>query len=330
MKHALRFLRTLSPAKVFDYMLLQISFGVSRLTGRSLHIGLPASISVEPTTSCNLRCPECPSGLRHFTRPQGKIDQGTFKNIIDQLHTHLIYLMMYFQGEPLLVPEFYDMLSYASKKGVFTATSTNGHYLDDSNARRLIESGLDKIIISMDGVDQETYGQYRVGGDLERVKEGVRNLVKWKKQLGSGHPYIILQFLVFKNNEHQMSEMRTLARRLEVDKLEFKSAQIYKLEKDHHSIPENQRFARYKLSEKGLWKIKNPLRNRCFRMWSGAVITWDGLIVPCCFDKDAKYQFGRLSENTFKDIWRSKTYQDFRSQILKDRSAIDICGNCTE
>ena len=84
-----------------------------------------------------------------------------------------MYLIFYFQGEPYLNPDFLDMVKYASGKKIYTATSTNAHYLNDANARRTIESGLDRLIISIDGTTQETYQQYRVGGHLNKVLEGL-------------------------------------------------------------------------------------------------------------------------------------------------------------
>jgi MoaA/NifB/PqqE/SkfB family radical SAM enzyme len=158
------------------------SYFISKWFKKPVQWGLPVSISFEPTTSCNLRCPECPSGLRAFTRPTGMLQKNFFKETIDQLHKQLLYLVFYFQGEPYLNPEFLDMVKYASSKKIYTATSTNAHYLNDENARRTIESGLDRLIISIDGTTQDVYEQYRVGGKLAKVLEGTKNVVKWKKE----------------------------------------------------------------------------------------------------------------------------------------------------
>ena len=136
------------------------SFYFSKWMNKPVQWGFPLSISVEPTTSCNLRCPECPSGLRAFTRPTGMLQKDFFSETIDQLYKELFYLVFYFQGEPYLNPQFLDMVKYASSKKIYTATSTNAHYLTDANAKRTIESGLDRLIISIDGSTQETYQQY--------------------------------------------------------------------------------------------------------------------------------------------------------------------------
>src|SRR5215213_1148470 len=202
------------------------SYYISKWTKKPVQWGYPVSISFEPTTSCNLRCPECPSGLRAFTRPTGMLQKDFFTDTIDQLSKDLLYLIFYFQGEPFLNPSFLDMVRYASKKGIYTATSTNAHYLNDANAKKTIESGLDRLIISIDGTTQDVYQQYRVGGNLNKVIEGARNIVKWRKELGSRTPFIIFQFLVVKPNEHQMDEVKKLAKETGVDDVWFKTAQV--------------------------------------------------------------------------------------------------------
>src|SRR5689334_8969327 len=100
------------------------SYHFSKATGKARHIGSPISISFEPTTSCNLRCPECPSGLRSFTRATGMLDPGFFRKTIDELYKDILYLTFYFQGEPFLHPQFSEMVHYASQKKIYTATST--------------------------------------------------------------------------------------------------------------------------------------------------------------------------------------------------------------
>ena len=184
------------------------------------------SISFEPTTSCNLRCPECPSGLRQFTRPTGMLGEDLYKRTIDELHKTLLYLIFYFQGEPYLHPQFLDLVRYATERNIYTATSTNAHYLTDANARKTVESGLDRLIISIDGTTQEVYQQYRVGGKLEKVLEGTKNILRWKRELKSRTPHVLFQFLVVKPNEHQIADVKRLARELGVDEVGLKTAQI--------------------------------------------------------------------------------------------------------
>src|ERR1700759_2212526 len=216
-------LSKLTPRRIFNGMKVLSSYYLSKWTKRAVQWGYPVSISFEPTTSCNLRCPECPSGLRAFTRPTGMLENSFFRQTIDQLSKDLLYLVFYFQGEPYLNPSFLDMVEYASRKGIYTATSTNAHYLTDEVARKTVESGLDRLIISIDGTTQEVYQQYRVGGNLNKVIEGAKNIVKWKKQLKSKTPFVFFQFLVVKPNEHQLDDIRQLAAEIGVDEVRFKT-----------------------------------------------------------------------------------------------------------
>lgn len=327
---AFNFLSKLTFRRVLNAMLVVGSYVFSRITSRSSQWGSPLSISFEPTTSCNLRCPECPSGLRSFTRPTGMLPDELFKSTIDQLHRKLLYLIFYFQGEPYLHPRFLDLVRYASQKGIYTATSTNAHFLDEDNARKTVESGLDRIIISIDGTTQETYQAYRVGGQLSKVLEGTRNLVKWKKKLSSSTPYIVFQFLVVRPNEHQLQEVRQLARNLQVDAVWFKTAQIYDYAQGSPLIPTLDYYSRYKQQGNGTYALKNKLLNHCWRMWHSCVITWDGLVVPCCFDKDGAYRMGDLKQQSFEALWRGSSYQQFRKSLIRSRSEIEMCRNCTE
>lgn len=307
------------------------SFYLSKWTRKPIQWGMPVTISFEPTTSCNLRCPECPSGLRAFTRPTGMLEDNFFKQTIDQLSSELMYLVFYFQGEPYLNPGFLKMVKYASSKGIYTATSTNAHYLTDENARSTVESGLDRLIISIDGTTQEVYQQYRVGGKLAKVIQGTKNIVAWKKKLKSRTPYIFFQFLVVKPNEHQVEEIKLLAKECGVEDVRYKTAQVYDYENDPNQlIPVNNKYSRYKKDPDGNYKLKNSLSNHCWRLWKGTVITWDGLVVPCCFDKDAKHKMGDLKGHSFKEIWHKHEYVQFRKQILSSRRNIDICSNCSE
>lgn len=307
------------------------SYYLSKWTCRPVQWGYPISISFEPTTSCNLRCPECPSGLRSFTRPTGMLQNDFFTQTIDQLSADLLYLVFYFQGEPYLNPHFLQMVKYASAKKIYTATSTNAHYLTDENARKTVESGLDRLIISIDGTTQEVYQQYRRGGRLDKVIEGTKNIVAWKKKLKSNKPFIFFQFLVVKPNEHQTNEIKKLAKECGVDEVRFKTAQVYDYQNDPNSlIPSSSRFSRYKKNSDGAIQLKNALSNHCWRLWHATVITWDGLVVPCCFDKDAQHQLGDLKGKPFREIWNDHNYVNFRKQLLTSRKNIDICENCSE
>lgn len=258
------------------------------------------------------------------------LQPADFRKIIDDIAPHTFYLTFYFQGEPYLNRSFLDMVAYANSKGLYTATSTNGHFLTDEAARSTVESGLCRLIISLDGTTQDVYQQYRAGGSLQKVLEGARRMVYWKQQLRSATPHIIFQFLVVRPNEHQIPDVVRLAEEIGVDEVKFKTAQVYDFENGHPLIPSTPRYTRYRLRHDGRWEIKGRPGNHCWRMWHACVITWDGRVVPCCFDKDARHVLGHLNGVRLSDVWHGPAYRQFRKQILQARRQVDICTNCTE
>ncbi len=253
-----------------------------------------------------------------------------FERVIHQVKDNLTWLHLYFQGEPFLNPRFLEMVSYADQHGIFTATSTNAHYLGEKQVEKILASGLKQLIVSVDGITQEVYENYRIGGDLEKVEKGLKLLISEREKANQNFPRIILQFLVTGKNEHQLPELKNWVASLGVDELQLKTTQIYDFELGSDLIPSDEGYSRYIRTDEGKWKLKKKLENKCWRMWQGAVVTWDGKVVPCCFDKDASHVMGDFKKQSLSEIWQSKAYGDFRGQLLSDRSQLEICRNCTE
>ena len=291
----------------------------------------PVSLSIEPTNICNLHCPECLTGNGKLVRNRGKLSQDDFKRIIEQVYKELCYLLLYFQGEPFLHPQFLDLVKYAKSKGIFVATSTNGHFLSETNAEAIIRSKLDFLIISLDGVTQESYRKYRKGGDFAKVIAGIKTLVKAKKELKVNYPLIELQFIAFRHNEREIEQFKELGRELGVERAVIKSAQIYHPQQSSEILPpENPNFSRYKRSESGEFYLLRKNRKYCWRQWSSAVITWDGDVVPCCFDKDAEYAYGNLKERRLSELWKNQYAGKFRKALFQHRNLPEVCKNCPE
>lgn len=330
LRDTINFLSKVRPGKAVNALSVLSSFYLSRWTRRPIQWGVPFNVSIEPTTTCNLGCPECPSGLKSFTRPTGNMEYDFYRRMVDEIGDELLFLYFYFQGEPYLHPRFLELVRYAADRNIYTVTSTNAHFLTERKAKETIASGLDRILISIDGTTQDTYEQYRVGGSLAKVIEGTKNLVKARRDAGSKTPHIIFQYLVVRPNEHQIEEVKKLAREIGVDEVKLKTAQVYDYQSGHDLIPTIDRYSRYAQQADGTYRIKNELLNHCWKLWHSCVITWDGQIVPCCFDKDAQYRLGDLNTKSFREIWESDLYRSFRSRILKGRAEIDICTNCSE
>ncbi|MBM3160468.1 MAG: radical SAM protein [Bacteroidetes bacterium] len=323
-------LKYLTPYRVFNVLQLYISFMLTRILGKVIHLGKPMSLSIEPTTACNLACPECPSGLKQFTRNTGKLQLDFHKTMLSQVKSHVFYINYYFQGEPFLHPEFLTLIREGKKSKIYTSTSTNAHFISKEKAKEIVASGLDRLIISIDGLTQETYAQYRVNGQLTKVIEGSTFLVEAKKDLGSKTPHLVFQFLVVQPNEHEIPAVFSLAKELSIDEVRIKTAQLYDYKNGNPLMPENNEYSRYILGKNGEYQLKGEQGNHCWKMWSGSVFTWDGLVVPCCFDKDAQHVLGDLKENEFGQIWKGPRYRSFRKSVFSSRTQIDICQNCSE
>jgi radical SAM protein with 4Fe4S-binding SPASM domain len=315
--------------RVLNAIKIVSSFTISRIIRKPIVWGMPISYSIEPTNHCNLKCPECPSGLGALTRPLGLLNFEDFKSWIDQIKDTGFYVQLFFQGEPYINKHLPQMIKYASAHNVYISISTNGHFVTDKNVDNVLENTPDKLIYSVDGLDEESYQKYRVGGTFKQADEGLRLLINRKKELNQKKPFVEFQFIVMKQNEHQLDEVRKYCDEVGVDKLVFKTMQISSYENAIKFLPANPNYRRYQVAD-GKFSIKNKLKNHCFALWRTSVITWDGKVVPCCFDKDAEHSMGVLNGSAFSDIWTSEVYQKFRQSVLDNRKQNSICTNCTE
>jgi radical SAM protein with 4Fe4S-binding SPASM domain len=259
-----------------------------------------------------------------MTRKKGFIDAGLFEKIIGELKPYLLNMNLYFQGEPMLHPRFFYFLKQSA--GIHTTVSTNGHFIDRESAVKILKSGLGRLIISLDGMDSLTYSTYRKNGSFEKVISGLEYLSESRKNISSS-PKVEIQFLVNRFNEGQISEAKKLGKKLGFP-VRLKSMQVISGDGHKFWLPSSKVFSRYE-SRNGGYFIKNKFQNLCSRLWFNPVVTWDGKVVPCCFDKDSDHIMGDLNEDSFRDIWAGPRYRLFRRELLDDRKSIDICGNCS-
>lgn len=315
--------------RLWNVIKIVSSFLLSRITRKPVVWGMPVSYSIEPTNHCNLQCPECPSGLGTLTRPLGLLQIERFQQIIDEIKSTGFYVQLFFQGEPFINKQIVQMISYAKESNVYISISTNGHFINEGNVDNVLRNAPDKLIYSVDGLDEESYQNYRVGGTFEQADKGLKTLINRKKELGLHKPFVEFQFIVMKQNEYQLDDVLQYGKEVGVDKVVFKTMQISSYENALKFLPSNKKYRRYYLYDQS-FRIKNGIKNHCFALWRTSVITWDGRVVPCCFDKDAQFEFGIVNGRTFKDIWISEKYQNFRTKVLTNRKSVDMCTNCTE
>ena len=287
--------------------------------------GMPLTLMIEPTNFCNLKCPLCPTGAGLLGRKKASLGFNDFKKIFDQFVPYIIHLRLWNWGEPLLNPEIYKMISYAKKHDVFVNTSTNSFFLTRENARKIVESGLDELIISLDGASEGTYKKYRKKGSFSSVVEAMKTIVAEKKMQKSKTPSIKMQFIIMKHNEHEIAKAIKLAKEIGVNSIFFKTVgmmdvSVYEPLNDY--LPLKKEFRRDgRINEK-------KARNFCDYLWEEATINVDGSVVPCCRDSHNGYTFGNIFKEPFKNIWNNKRYVEFRKQVLNDKSKIGLCNDC--
>jgi radical SAM protein with 4Fe4S-binding SPASM domain len=320
-------IENISYKKIFNWLFANLSM----LFKTEAPLGFPTHVQIEPASICNLRCHMCPVTIG-MNRCTGCLDFSVYKTFIDEVGDYLFAIVLWDWGEPFLHPKIFNIISYATRKNIKVVTSTNGHFLTmEDNADRIIQSGLDGIIIAVDGITQNTYEQFRKGGDLEKVLEGIRTLVERKRALNSKTPFINLRSVAMKHNESELPEIRTKAELLGVDAFSIKSFDyFYSYESENQRsdfLPENKRLWRWILDDKGL-----PLRRRknlCTALWLSPLIHSNGRVCSCWMDKDEKHPLGDLSNSTFRKIWFDKKYRELRKEFGKDWTKNELCNRCT-
>ncbi len=306
------------------------SYFLSRLTRRYFVWGKPYTFIIEPSALCNLRCPQCPVGLKTLSRPQNNMSLEDYRRVIDEIADYTWVLLLYFQGESFINPAITGMINYAYQKKIFTVISSNGTRLANPRfARELAASKLGRLILSIDGASEETYKVYRQAGYFNRVLKGTRQLTAERRKMKKSFPWIDIQFIVMRHNEHEMNNIRRLGKELGVDRVIYKSPQIHDFSKAEEILPTHPRYQRYEKIN-GRYRLKGSYSGYCKKIWYGSVITWDKKVIPCCFDKDANYQLGSMDEADFVTIWNSRQYHEFRRGVVRNRDGNDMCRNCSE
>src|SRR3972149_10410104 len=221
--------------------------------------GYPYLLHVNPYLGCNLQCPKCPSHQKNSRIAQGELPLELYKKFIDEAGACALFLTLWSWGEPFLNKNLPEMIRYAKSKNIIVKTSTNGNLLHDEEFnKKILLSGLDTLIIALDGATEETYLKYRKGGDFKKVIEGIKNIVELKKRLKTENPLINLRMVVMRHNEHEIPLMKELAENLSVDMLTLKTVNPNPDNEiaDESLIPKDRRYHRYAYYPGTLKKIE--------------------------------------------------------------------------
>jgi MoaA/NifB/PqqE/SkfB family radical SAM enzyme len=324
-QHLAKLLRHSTPRKLANWLLAK----VQRRFRRAKVWGYPYHYVVDPINICVLRCPLCPTGRGTLKRPRGKMAFDDFRDLIDEVAEYAYFVDLYNWGEPLLHSQIFDMVDYANARNISTKISTNLNYFDAEMAKQAVVSGLEELVISLDGADQETYETYRVGGSLEKVTEGIRSLVRQRELHRSPFPFLTIRVLLNRHNENQIPAIRRLGRQLGVDNVVVAPIMVNTDSREDMErwLPVNDRHSFYNYrtrQDRTLQKVK-----ACPYLWESCVISWEGGVSPCCWYDDPANDFGNAFTEPLKDIWNNEFYVASRRVFRGEEVGREtVCVRC--
>jgi MoaA/NifB/PqqE/SkfB family radical SAM enzyme len=278
---------------------------------------MPSTFTVETILGCDLRCPECALGGSFIKRQKGWMNFDQFKIIADKIRPYCQYLYLHIWGEPLLNKDIFKIIEYSSR---FTKTniSTNGHQITEKSAEALIKSGVTDIIVSIDGMSQDVYASYRVGGKVDRAIGALNRLQKVNLQLGA-KVNIMPQFIVFRHNQHEMKYFADLCRSLHL-RPTFKAPYL-RNRNSSYSPSDYTQFIR------PVYHDISALRSamtECPNVKDVFTILLDGSAVICCHDYQKATCFGNIYQQSVEEIWNSAEFKKVR-HCISSGNAPDFC-----
>lgn len=274
----------------------------------------PHTIRIENTNFCNARCYMCPHS--DMKRHQGIMSRQLYQKIIDQIQSKSIHsINLHNFGEPLVDKDFVWKVKYAKKKGIKNiSTNTNGMLLTPTLSKQIIKSGLDELYISVDAATQKTYQKIRIGLNYQRVQKNIKTLIKLKKKLKSDNPKIILDFLEFQLNQHEVKKFISKWKNL-VDGVCISQIHDWSNKKNL-----------------GLQKIHNYVefsQAPCRLPFTDLLVNWDGTVSLCCQDTEGEVILGDLNQQTISQVWQNQKYQKIRQSHLNLQTKnLKLCQNC--
>lgn len=271
-----------------------------------------------------MACPMCPFLVHQKERScLADMPLEDYSRLMDELGPSLLTVSLWGWGEPLLNKELPEMIRCSREYGVFVSVSTNAYAMDREWAGRLIDSGLDYIILSVDGATDETYTRYRGKNRFDRVTENIRTLQEERRRRGVRHPFTNLQFIVMRDNEHEVPLVRELARDLGVDKLSLKKVGLIDDSERETTLPRDELYIHR------IYKVGQLDDRPCSRPWNTPLITARGDVIVCCGDIRYVHNFGNVfDKGSFREIWNCRQFRDFRRKVIENINQIAVCRHC--
>ncbi len=304
--------KTISLRYLFNRLLLAESYYRKRTRSR----GFPLRLNIESTNRCNLKCKMCPHGLGGIKRPIGSMTLPLFKKIVDESKKKTEFIYLHLFGEPLLNKNICNFIEYCTENDILTGMASNGCFLTKEISEKLINTGLNFLILSLDGLSKESYENIRIGANFDVVYSNIRSFIKKKDEKKSKIPYTVIQMIEMKENSDQAHSFNEMWRGLRttipyVKQCADWGGQVEKLPAILHRYPPTEK------------------RAHCGSLWTELTILWDGSVVPCCVDFDKKYVLGNVTERSLSEIWNGHSMQELRKKLINGKhNEIALCKNC--
>lgn len=278
----------------------------------------PKQIDLETTNACNIHCSICPQPNQKRKPEHMKFELA--KKAIDEINNYGLEMMCLTDfGEPFLNKEFFEISRYAARsakiKHLFI--STNGLLIDRNVSEQLLTSGLDKIIVSLDGACKETYERIRIGSDYDKVVHNILDFIEMRRKHNKVKPSVAVQIIRMHDTVKEIDDfLRFWKSRIDPqDQIDIKEYIGWQYQVPYrNSLREN--------------KIK--IRVPCLvYLWSNLAIHSNGNICACCYDLNGELILGNIKENSIYDIWHGKKCRQLRFAHLKGLfKNIPVCENC--
>lgn len=292
----------------------------------------PLGLQLEPTTQCQLDCPFCARVKATAGMSEGHMDWGNYERLMREIGPYLTALAFWQWGEPLLHPRLVDMVELAKRYGIITFISTNAQ-TDPSaiDLRGLMKSGLDLLIISMDGASQPVYEQFRAGGSLERLKTFLAAAVRCRAELPGPGPLLNVRVVATRDNEQEVGAVRDFAAGAGADLFSVKSVSLYYDENaDHPALPEQLELRSFQYQGAAQQASYRQLANYCRKPWAWPTLRYDGTLLFCECDHQMIAPLGNVfAAGSFREVWRSTAAQELRSHYRGDGTVdFEFCRRC--
>lgn len=312
----------MTPARVFNIALAAYEMQTKKVAVRSR----PFLAKIEASSACNLRCDGCRTGDAVFDYASGNMKVDNFEIMMEKMGRHLIEVLFYLWGEPLINKNLPKLVEVAHRFNVASSISTNVHFLKEDIGRALIDCQLDKMVICIDGLNQEAYGQVRKGGNLKTVMDNAKRFMELRREAKSAKPLVEWQYIVTDQTKSDLVEARRLAKEWGVDR-------FVEIVDWSRRLADDERYFQ------GLKAARDKMQHAttCFWLWTSIAVQYDGVAYPCCHTankKEDRRVFGSLLSEDLESVWNGPKYLKARRSFSKKKAGpgepeIDtICDHC--